>query len=319
MVKYIFQRLGMGFLTFLVIICVVFFVVYSMPGSPFHPERSDVSPRYLELITARYHLDRSLPERFMFFMADYIRFDFGYSLVLNHGFPVGMMIRERVLITIQLNLFTAFFVIPMGLIFGISMAIKKDKFYDHAASTVVMFFIAAPAFVMASLMQYFLAYRLGWFPILLSPEVNLTWTKFYSMILPILALSFGPIASISRLLRAEMAEILTGDFMLLAKAKGLSFRQCILRHALRNAMVPITISFVWLFLGIVGISVVIERIFGIPGLSIVMIRAISANDFPVIVATIYFYAIIGLSGAIVADMSVGVVDPRIRMGGRKGE
>jgi oligopeptide transport system permease protein len=139
------------------------------------------------------------------------------------------------------------------------------------------------------------------------------------MIPPILALSFGGIAGMARMLRAELAETLTGDFMLLAKAKGLTYGQTIWRHALRNACVPLATTFLYLFLGILGSSIVIENIFSVPGLSRTMIYAIQSNDHPLTMAIVYFYALIGLFMAILADLSYGVVDPRIRMGGRKNE
>jgi oligopeptide transport system permease protein len=201
--------------------------------------------------------------------------------------------------------------------FGITMALRKDKLYDHVTSTAVVFFISVPSFVIAALLQYVVAFRWGWFPIILEPVVGLTWEKFYSMILPILALSFGGIAGMSRMLRAELAETLTSEFMLLAKAKGLKYRQTIWRHALRNACVPMATTFLCLFLGILGSSIVIEQIFAVPGLSRLMLDSLRSNDHPLTLAIVYFYALIGLFMAILADLSYGIVDPRIRMGGRK--
>ena len=319
MLRYVFQRIAAALVTFLVIICVVFFVVKAMPGSIFQPNPRQINPRAIELINAKYHLDKSLPEQFLIFISNYIRFDFGASLVVRPGLPVLEVIMERLKVTIQLNLFSGFFVLPMGMIFGITMALRKDTLYDHAASTAVVFFISVPSFVLAALLQYFVAFKGGLFPVILSPEETLTWTKFYSMILPILALSFGGIAGMARMLRAELAETLTSDFMLLAKAKGLTYGQTIWRHALRNACVPLATTFLYLFLGILGSSIVIENIFSVPGLSRTMIYAIQSNDHPLTMAIVYFYALIGLFMAILADLSYGVVDPRIRMGGRKNE
>ena len=166
-------------------------------------------------------------------------------------------------------------------------------------------------------MQYLLGFKLGWFPLLLAPEEHLNWTKFYSMIMPILALSFGGIASIARTLRAELAEVLTMDFMQLAKAKGLSYGQTITRHALRNSCVPLASTFLYLFLGVLGSSLVIEQIFGVPGMSKIMLAAINGKDHWLTMGCIIFYTLIGLLMAILADLSYGIVDPRIRMGGGK--
>ena len=168
-------------------------------------------------------------------------------------------------------------------------------------------------------MQYFLAYKLEWFPLILSAEDHLTWTKFYSMILPILALSFGGIASIARTLRAELAEVLTMDFMLLAKAKGFTYRQAITRHALRNSCVPLASTFLYLFLGVLSSSLVIEQIFGVPGLSKTLLASINGKDHWLTMGIVIFYVFIGLFMAILADLSYGIVDPRIRMGGKKND
>ena len=319
MLRYIFQRMVAAAVTFLVIIVVVFFVVRNMPGTIFQPNPETMSPRVIELIMAKYHLDKSLPEQFMYFLADYIRLDFGHSFLVRPSMPVYDIVLERLPITIQLNIFSSLGVIlPFGLLFGITLALKKDSFYDHFGSTWIMIFISAPSFVIAALMQYTLAFRLGIFPIILHPERALSWTKFYSMILPIMALSFGGIASMARMLRAELSETLTSDFMLLAQAKGLTYNQSIWRHALRNACVPMASTFLFLFIGVMGGSIVIENIFSVPGMGTIMVAAIRSNDHPLTLAIVYLYTLIGLGMAILADLSFGIVDPRIRMGGRKG-
>ena len=319
MLRYIGQRLIGLVITFFVIITVVFFVVRSMPGSVFQPDPNRLSPVAMELIIERYHLDRTIPEQFVFFLRDYIRFDFGRSLVLRPRVPVMEILADRLPITIQLNLFANAVVLPVGLIFGISLALRKDSLYDHVGSVLIMLLISVPSFVMAALMQFFLASRLGWFPILLAPEPHFNWARFYSMILPILALSFGGIVGVARILRAELAETMNSEFLLLAKAKGLKYRQTVWRHALRNACVPMAATFLLLFIGILSGSIVIEQIFSVPGMATIMFNAINVHDHPLVLAIIYFYVLIGLFMAILMDLSYGVLDPRIRMGARKSE
>ncbi len=318
MIKYIIQRIIAAFFTFLVIVVVVFFVIHSMPGDIIDLS-SKIDPTVREVILDKYHLNDPLIVQFGYTMADYLHFDFGYSLKIRPGVPVLQVVLERLPITIQLNYFAALLILPVGLILGIIMAIKKDTVFDHISSSLVILLISVPSFVLAALMQYFLAYKLGWFPIILEAEESLTWSKFYSMLLPILALSFGSIASIARTLRAELAEVLTMDFMLLAKAKGLSFRQTIWRHALRNSCVPLASTFLYLFLGVLSSSLVIEQIFSVPGLSKTMLSAINGKDHWLTMGIVIFYVFIGLFMAILADLSYGIVDPRIRMGGKKDE
>lgn len=318
MLKYTLQRMVAACFTLVVIIIVVFFVLRSMPGDmiEFSPK---LDPAIREAILAKYHLDEPLIVQFGYTMRDYLHLDFGYSLKVRPGVPVFDVVLERLPVTIQLNYFAAFLILPVGMFFGITMAVKKDSAYDVIASSIVIFFISVPSFVLAAVMQYILGFKLGWFPLILAPEPNLTWTKFVSMIMPILALSFGSIASISRMLRAELAEILTMDFMLLAKAKGLNFRQTIVGHALRNACVPLSATFLYLFLGVLSSSLVIEQIFGVPGLSKTMISAINGKDHWLTMGIVIFYVLIGLFMAILADLSYGIIDPRIRVGGTKDE
>lgn len=317
MAKYVVQRLIAAVFTFLIIVAVIFFVLYSMPGNIISDPTIKDTVRHA--IEAKYHLNEPLPVQFMYFIKNYMNLDFGSSLFVRPGVNVFDVLKERIPVTIQLNLFAAFVTLPFGLFFGISMALKKDTFYDNAASSVVILFISVPGFVIAAIMQYFLAYKLGWFPILLAPEEKLNWTKFYSMILPIFAMAFGSIASIARLLRAELAEALTSDYMLLAKVKGLTYSQSIVRHALRNACVPLASTFLYLFIGVLSSSLVIENIFGVPGLSKVLISSINAKDHQLTLGITYFYVLIGLFMSILADLSYGFVDPRIRMGGKKDE
>ncbi len=318
MFKYVLQRIIAAFCTFIVIIVVVFFVLHFMPGNVL-----DLSPKIdrsaRERILAKYHLDEPVIVQFGYTMRDYLRLDFGYSLKIRPGVKVFDVVLERLPVTIQLNYFSALVILPFGMILGILMAIRKDTIFDHISSSIVILFISVPSFVLAAVMQYFLGFKLGWFPLILSAEEHLTWSKFYSMIMPILALSFGGIASIARMLRAELAEVLTMDFMLLAKAKGLTYRQTITRHALRNACVPLASTFLYLFLGVLSSSLVIEQIFGVPGLSKTLLASINGKDHSLTMGIVIFYVFIGLFMAILADLSYGIVDPRIRMGGRKDE
>ena len=318
MLKYVIQRLIAAFFTFIAIIVVVFFVLHLMPGSVIEPSPK-LDPAIYQQMLDKYHLNEPMIVQFGYTMRDYLKLDFGYSLKVNPGMPVFDVIMERLAVTIQLNYFSAFVILPFGLILGITMAVKKNTLYDHVMSSLVILTISVPSFVLAALMQYLLGFKLGWFPLILAAEEHLSWTKFYSMIMPILALSFGGIASIARTLRAELAEVLTMDFMQLAKAKGLSYGQTITRHALRNSCVPLATTFLYLFLGVLGSSLVIEQIFGVPGMSKTMMAAINGKDHWLTMGCIIFYTLIGLLMAIVADLSYGVVDPRIRMGGGKDE
>lgn len=317
MLRYVRQRLIGVFFTFIIIVALLFFILHAMPGD------ISSSPKIKEpqriAIRAKYRLDEPQPVQFVHFIKNYLNLDFGYSFFVRPGTPVKEVILDRLPITVQLNLFATLLTIPLGLLFGITMALKKNSLYDHVASSFVILFISAPSFVVAAVLQYFIAYRLQWLPLTLAPEPTLNWTKFVSMILPILALSFGNIATMSRMLRAELSEALTSDYMLLAKAKGLTYGQSIMRHALRNAMVPMAAQFLYLVVWLLSGSIVIENIFGVPGLSKILIDAINSKDHWLSLGVLYFYVLIGLVLAIAGDLSYGLIDPRIRMGGKHSE
>ena len=218
-------------------------------------------------------------------------------------------------------LYSLLFSIPVGIGLGIFAAIKKNKWQDSFISTMVMLFVSIPSYVYAFLVQYFLYFKLGWLPLQVYSLADaggswMTWKMFYSMIAPILALSFGEIAGLCRFTRAELTETLTSDYMLLARTKGLSRAQATVRHAMKNAMVPILPMLISSFIGILGGSMIIEQIFSIPGVGQLYIKSIRLFDYDVFMMDGIFYTFIGLLAGIVVDISYGFIDPRIRMGAR---
>ena len=181
-----------------------------------------------------------------------------------------------------------------------------------------MVFVSVPSYVYAFILQYSLGFKLGWFPLQLLPGENyFSWAMFMSMVLPILSLSFGTIAGLTRYTRAELTEVLTSEFMLLARTKGLTKAQATIRHAFRNSLVPILPMIIGQFVGILSGSLIIEKIFGIPGIGDVFIQSYTLRDYDVFMGISMFYTIVGLAAGIIVDLSYGIVDPRIRIGGRK--
>lgn len=315
MLRYIVQRLVAMAITLFLIISISFFIIHSMPGSivddPMLPEDVKLA------IENKYHLNDPLPVQYGYFLKDFLSFEFGTSIKVQPRVPVFNIIKDKLPITLQLNIFSLIFTVPIGIIFGIIAALKKNTTADHVISIVVILFISVPSFVFAALLQYFIAFKWGWAPILLSTEPTLTLTKFRSMILPILALSFGGIATITRYMRSELCEALNSEYMLLAKTKGLTQVQATVRHAIRNSFIPLANIIIPMFFSILGGAMVIENIFGIPGLGKLSVSAINALDHPLTIATLFFYSLIGLVSILIVDLSYGIIDPRIRIGGRK--
>ncbi len=288
--------------------------MHSMPGSFIQDNKLPAEVK--RAMEDKYHLNEPLMVQYGYFLKDFLRGDFGISLVINPKVPVNEVLATKIPVSMQLNIFSLIFTMPIAMILGIWAAIRKNKLADQVISFFIILFISVPSFIFATLMQYFLAFKLGWFPIITTPEKNLTWTKFHSMILPILALSFGSIAGVARYTRAELTEALNSEYMLLAKSKGLSQVQATTRHALRNSFIPLANIIIPMFIQIMGGSLVIEKIFSIPGMGNVMVDAINAHDFPLAIGVLFWFSLLSLITILIVDLSYGIIDPRIRLGGR---
>lgn len=302
-------------LTLFIIITISFFAIRLIPGDVLG---EGANPELRAAMRARYHLDRPLIEQYVIFIKNFLSFDFGESINLYPRRPVFDVIAEKVPLTLVLNIFSLIITIPTGIACGIAAALKKNTLTDHAISTMVVFNVSVPSFVFASLLQYFLAYKLSWFPILLDLKAPfMSGAQLWSMVLPVLALSFGGIATITRYMRAELFEALSSEYMLLARAKGLTQLQATVRHALRNSFIPLCNVIVPMFMSVLSGSMVVETIFNIPGLGSLMTGSISTSDYYLTIAILFVYSLINLTSVLVVDLSYGIVDPRIRIGGGK--
>ena len=227
---------------------------------------------------------------------------------------------EKMPATVIVNAYTMVFSVPLGLMLGIYAALRKNTWQDHLISTLVIVFVSVPSYIYAFLVQYFLCFQLKWFPFQMEAGYDyFSWKTFVSLVPAILSLGFGTIAGLTRYTRAELTEVLTSDYLLLARTKGLSKAQTTVRHALRNAMVPIFPMILGEFIGIMSGSLIIEQIFGIPGVGPLYVSSITAAtpDYNFFMLLSAFYTLIGLASGIVVDISYGVIDPRIRMGSKK--
>ena len=302
-------------LTLFIIITISFFAIRLIPGDVLG---EGANPELRAAMRARYHLDKPLIEQYVIFIKNFLSFDFGESINLYPRRPVFDVIAEKVPLTLVLNIFSLIITIPTGIACGIAAALKKNTLTDHAISTMVVFNVSVPSFVFASLLQYFLAYKLGWFPILLDLKAPfMSGAQLWSMVLPVLALSFGGIATITRYMRAELFEALSSEYMLLARAKGLTQLQATVRHALRNSFIPLCNVIVPMFMSVLSGSMVVETIFNIPGLGSLMTGSISTSYYYLTIAILFVYSLINLTSVLVVDLSYGIVDPRIRIGGGK--
>ncbi len=320
MTKYIIKRLLLMLFTFFVIMTMCFLLIRLLPREL--PQDKNLQA----VITARFEAlgyNKPLLVQYWIYLRNIVtQWDFGTSWYIQFRAPAMEVLTSRLLPTVLVNLYSFILSVPLGILFGIYAAIKKNKWQDQFISTTVMIFVSVPSYVYAFLVQYIFYFKLNWLPLTmysLADAGGSYWTKkmFVSMIMPILALSFGQIADLTRFTRAELTETLTSDYMLLARTKGLTRAQATSRHALKNAMVPILPRIIGGFIGILGGSIIIEQIFAIPGVGQLYIKSINLFDYDVFMCDTIFYTFIGLLAGIIGDLSYGFIDPRIRMGSKK--
>uniref|UniRef100_UPI0040564594 ABC transporter permease n=1 Tax=Agathobacter sp. TaxID=2021311 RepID=UPI0040564594 len=243
--------------------------------------------------------------------------DWGISETLYRGQDVWQVFISKVPATLMVNIYAMLFSVPIGLLLGIYAALKKNKWQDYVISALVVVFISVPSYVYALLVQYVLCYKMDLFPLQMNSGTDwFSMPMFLSAVPAVLSLGFGSIANLARFVRAELSEVLTSDFMLLARTKGLTRFQATIRHALRNSMVPIFPMVLGEFAGILSGSLIIEKIFGVPGVGQLYVNSIMALDYNFFMLLSAFYTLIGLVSGIVVDISYGLIDPRIRMGER---
>lgn len=316
MIKYVSQRLVAMLLTLFIIVTLGFMVIRLMPGGMFD-DNADMTYEQRAALQAKYNLDKPIPVQYALFLKGLVfEGDWGTSLKLQINMPVWNVIKDKIPVTLYINFFSLLISLPLGILLGIIAALKKNSFADYLVSFLIVIFISVPSFIFATLLQYFVAFKLGWFPIIFD-ATSAGFTKFHGLALPILALSLGPIARVTRYLRAELAETLNSDFMLLAKTKGLTRWQATVGHGIRNSLLPLANIIVPMFTSIMGGSLVIESIFAIPGMGGIMIKSINAPDYPVTLAALIFYSVISLVTVLLVDLSYGIIDPRVRIGGGK--
>ncbi len=317
MLKYALKRFALMLLTFMVIMTICYVMVKLLP----QPDPVTFGKDANLVLRRREMLGYGKPilEQYGIFLSRIVKhWDWGIGETLKTGHEVASIFAEKLPATLLVNLYSFFFSVPLGILLGIFAALRKNSWSDHFISTSVMVFVSVPSYVYAFLVQYFLCFKLGWFPFLMKPGTDyFSWKMFVSVVPAVLSLSFGFVAGLTRFTRAELTEVLTNDYMLLARTKGLTKGQATRRHALRNAMVPILPSIIGSFIGILSGSLIIEKIFGVPGVGNLYIESINARDYNFFMMLSAFYTFIGLSATILVDLSYGFIDPRIRMGAKK--
>lgn len=316
MARYIANRVIALVITLFIIVSISFFVIRLMPQNIY--DNPELPPYVVEMLESKMHLDKPMYVQFYYFLRGIIvDGDWGTSVKIRPSLPVWELISSRIPITIILNVLSIFISLPIGILFGTVAALFKNKIPDHIISVLVVLFISIPSFVFASVLQYLFTFIFNVFPTLYNPVAQTAGEILYSITLPVIALALGPIATVTRYLRGELIETMSSEFLLLARTKGLTQTQAIVRHAFRNSCIPLANIIIPMFTGIMGGSLIIEKIFAIPGMGGMLINSINAGDHPLTIALLIFYSMISLITVLIMDLSYGVLDPRIRMGGKK--
>ena len=317
--KYIVKRILLMFLTMFIIMTICFILIKMLPLPAVREMGRDVNLILAKREAMGYNKPL-LVQYFLLLKNVFLHWDWGVGEQMYEALNVWDVLVQKLPYTVLVNLYSILLAIPLGLVFGIYAALKKNRWQDHVVSTLVVVFISVPSYVYAFIVQYLFCYKLGWFPLTIE---SLESTAFFSgrmlvsMMPAILSLGFGVIAGLTRYTRAELSEVLTSEFMLLARTKGLTKAQATSRHALRNAMVVILPMIIGEFIGILGGSLIIEKIFAIPGVGSLYVSAVHVRDYNFFMALTVFYTFIGLASGIVIYISYGIIDPRIRMGSKK--
>lgn len=346
MVKYVLKRMGLALVTAFIILSLTFILVYSLPVDRFlgqEPQQvayydQQVSRGYCEVTKGKpnpelgeilfqykdsngrdiYYYKSSVPKQYVNWLKNIVtKWDWGTSLKIEPNVRATVIIGGRITYSIRLNIISVIFSVPIGILLGIWAALKKNTLTDHTISTLVMVFISVPSFVLITFMILIFGYKLGWVPTQWPNLTDTTQNKILGYILPVFCLSFGSICGYCRFTRAELCEVMESDYLLLARTKGLTRKQAIMRHALRNAMVPIVPSILAEFIGILGGSMILERLYGIPGIGQLFIESIQAKDYNILFVDMAIFTTIGLLAGVILDISYGFIDPRIRMGAKK--
>lgn len=318
MFKYVLKRLGLMIMTFCIIMVMCFVLIKLLP-IPISAGIGSDRELIEQNLAARGYYDPIMVQLWNYLVRIFTQGDFGIGVNMPgyRNQPVWDAFVERLPPTVLINVYSSLIGVPIGLVLGIFAALKKNKWQDQVISTGVMIMIAVPSIVYAFLIQYVFCFLLGIFPLRMESGYDyFSWDMFVSMLPAVFSLCLGSIAGYTRYTRAELTEVLTSEFMLLARTKGLTRGQATIHHALRNAMVPIFPMILSEFVSVLSGSMVIESIFSIPGVGRLYLTSIQVVDYDFFLLLSGFYTLVGLLAGIIVDISYGFIDPRIRMGAK---
>ncbi len=313
MLKYIIKRICYALLTLLLLIAITFLMMHAAPGDPFARDKA-MTPETKAALYARYGLDKPLWMQFLIYVGNIFKGDLGTST--KYGREVTTIIGESFPISFELGIRSLVISIFGGILLGTIAAIRRGKAADTVAMTVAVIGVSVPSFIVAALLQYFLALQLNlklgsvFFPIT-------GWTSEMSKVLPAFALGLSSMATISRLMRTSMLDALNSDYIKTAKAKGLSEKRIIWKHAVRNAIMPVITVLGPITASILTGAFVVEQVFSIPGMGKFFVTSIQELDYMMIAGTTIFYGAFLIIMTLLVDIAYSIVDPRVKLANGK--
>lgn len=327
MLLYALRRLALAVPLLIGITFISFFVIQLAPGGPLdfliNPDMPNFDPKFIEAIKQEFDLDKPIHIQYWKWLNRLVRLDFGRSFAPD-GRPVLQKIGERLPITLFLNIVEMLVILALAVPIGVLSATRQYSVFDKTTTVFVFVGFATPDFWLALLLMILFGIQLGWLPISGLRDINWEYLSFWRqqwdllshLILPIAVATFGGLAGFSRYMRQSMLEVVRQEYIQTARAKGLSEQAVIGKHALRNALLPVVTILGLSLPGLIGGSVIVEWTFAIPGMGQLMVQAVFSRDYPVIMGNLVIVSSLTLFANLLADISYGLVDPRIRVGRR---
>ncbi len=307
--KYILKRLGYTIVTIFILVTLTFFMMQLLPGDPFTGEKK-IPENVMANMMAKYGLDKPVTEQYVLYLGNVLHGDFGVSLGDNR--PVTDKLMQTFPVSFDLGIRALIFAVVAGVLLGIFAAVNRGKIWDSLTMFIAIIGVSVPSFIVASLLQYFLGLKLfQWTGIKFFPITG--WDGFSSKVLPCLAMGFGSLATISRLMRTSMLDVLGQDYIKTAKAKGLSQTAIIWKHGVRNAIMPVITILGPTVAGVLTGGFVVENVFSIPGMGKSFVTSVQQLDYTLIMGTTIFYGTFLILCNLVVDLVYGLVDPRVKI------
>lgn len=309
MAGYILKRVALGVLTLFVLATLTFFLMKAIPGSPFGPQSSQLSAAQMQRLNETYNLDKSIPEQYAIYLRNVLHGDFGDSIV-RKGTSVASIIGSSLPVTARLGVVAFCFALVVGITLGIVAALSKKAWLNNAVMLFATVGVSVPSFLFAMLLMIVFCVNWRIFPI-----IGLKTPLHY--VLPAIALSLYPISMISRLVRSSMLEVIHKDYMVLARSKGTPQVKCIIKHGLKNALIPVITYAGPLLAYLLTGSFVIETLFSIPGIGAEFVNSISNRDYTLIMALTVMFGAMIIVANLLSDLLTAIIDPRIKLDGSK--